>query len=344
MRVLLTGGTGLVGSHCVPKLLEHSHEVRLLVRSREKAASVLGVHQVDVDALDVVEGDVTDRGLVERALVGCEAVISAASFFSLRPRDEAEVRRVNLEAAEVVLGSAHRLGLDPIVHVSSISVLVDEVPGTLMTEDSPIGAPHGAYAESKAAADRFARGLQDQGVPVVLTYPTMVLGPYDPTMGAGMTSLALIARGLVVVQPKGGMDVVDVRDVAEGHVAALKPGCGPRRFLFAGHHLTTKELIALVGRLTGRHLRSADMPNWLAYAGARIGDALQRHLPLELPLTTDGVELLLRDCIVDASRTRSELALSPTPLETTLGDALIWMAGEGIITERQVGRLALAGR
>src|SRR4029077_9393815 len=126
-------------------------------------------------------------------------------------------RRVNREAAGAVLGAAVRLCLDPIVHVSSVSVLVGPVPRTVMTEDSPIGDPQGAYAESKADAERFARDLQASGAPVVITYPTMVVGPHDPTVGAGMTSVAQMARGLIVAQPKGGMDIVDVRDVAEGH-------------------------------------------------------------------------------------------------------------------------------
>jgi dihydroflavonol-4-reductase len=241
-----------------------------------------------------------------------------------------------------VLGTAQRLGLDPIVHVSSVSVLVGPVPKTLIDEHSPIGAPVGAYAQSKAEAEQYARLLQDRGAPVVITYPTMVVGPKDPTMGAGMASLAYTARGLIVAQPRGGMDTVDVRDVAEGHVAALRPGRGPQRFVLAGHHVGGHELVEIVNRLTGRRLRSSVLPTRLAQAFCRVGDVAQRYVSLELPLTTDALTLLVRDCVVDASRTRTELGLSPRSLDETLRETLAWMADAGVISARQAGRLILA--
>ena len=156
-----------------------------------------------------------------------------------------------------------------------------------------------------------------------------------------MSSLAYMARGLIVAQPRGGMDMVDVRDVAAGHVAALQNGHGPRRFMLSGHHIGSHELVARVGQLTGRKLRSFVLPTSVAYAVCRAGDVIQRHLPLDLPLTTDGLTLLVRDCVVDASRTRSELGLEPRPLDQTLRDTLAWMAAAGVVRGRHAGQLTM---
>ena len=95
---------------------------------------------------------------------------------------------------------------------------------------------------------------------------------------------------------------------------------------------------ARIGRLTGRRLRSSVLPTSLAYAVCRVGDVVQRHLPLDLPLTTDGLTLLVRDCLVDASRTRSELGVEPRPLDETLSDTLAWMAGGRRRPRRHAGQ------
>ena len=122
MKVLVTGGTGFIGSHSVAALLAQGHQVRLLVRSRDRvdrSLSPLGV--ADVES---VLGDVTVPGSVEQAMAGCDAVLHAAAVYSLDARAAAGMREVNVRGAEIVLGTAVRAGLDPIVHVSSYVALL----------------------------------------------------------------------------------------------------------------------------------------------------------------------------------------------------------------------------
>jgi dihydroflavonol-4-reductase len=117
MRVLVTGGTGFVGSHSVAALVRSGHEVRLLVRSPQRIAPALepvGVHEVDS-----ADGDVTDPVSVERAMEGCQAVLHAASVYSFRRRDAKLMEETNARGTDLVLATAQRLGLDPIVYVSS---------------------------------------------------------------------------------------------------------------------------------------------------------------------------------------------------------------------------------
>jgi len=133
--VLVTGGTGYLGSHAVATLAEAGHRVRVLARSAEKVPAALG--PLGVDGVETAIGDVTAPAAVERALTGCDAVVHAASVFSLDVRKAGEMNAVNVRGTEVVLGTEDRLGLDPIVYVSSELALLPPAAGEVLTPDSP---------------------------------------------------------------------------------------------------------------------------------------------------------------------------------------------------------------
>ena len=338
MKVLVTGGTGFIGSHTVAALRDGGHDVRLLVRTPAKVGRVLGPLAVSPDEVEVVAGDATDEQAVRTAIDGCDAVVNCVSMVSLGRGEDDRVREVNLRSAELVVGGAVAAGLDPVVHVSSVSALVPpSPPGSVLDHDSPVGDPPGAYMQSKAAADRFARSLDG---PVTLTYPTMVVGPNDPTLGEGMGTVARVLRGQVPVLPPGGMEVIDVRDVAAVHAAAMTPGQGPRRFIVNGTHRSARGLVDDLRRLTGRRLPCGPIPTPVAKVASRAGDLAERLLPVHNPLTAEGLWVLTLDARTDDAETRRALGVKPRPLDDTLVETVRWMAEAGVITRRQAGRLA----
>lgn len=339
MHVLVTGGTGFLGSHTVAALLQGGHTVRLLVRSPRRMASGLG--PLGVAGLDHVVGDVTDADAVAKAVDGCQAVIHAASVVSLHVRDAATVLDTNRTAAELVLGQAVDDGLDPVVHVSSIAALAGGTADAPVTADSPLTENTGTYARSKAAAEQVARDLQADGHPVVTVYPTMVMGPHDPNLGEGIKAWRNLLRGTIPVLPPGGTHVVDVRDVAAAHLAMLRPGQGPRRFVTAGHHATTVDVVRGLEEATGRTLRVGTIPAALVHAGGRVADALQRTLPIRLPFGYEAASTLTRDTRCDDAATWKELGITPRPLQDTIADTVRWMAEEGLISASQAGKLAV---
>jgi nucleoside-diphosphate-sugar epimerase len=338
MRVLVTGGTGFVGSHTVAALVQAGHTVRLLVRSPRRIAPGLG--PLGVAGVAHVVGDVTDAASVADAIDGCDAVVHAASVVSLHVRDAEEVLETNKTSAEIVLGQAVERGLDPVIHVSSIAALGDGTVDDPVTADSPITENTGTYARSKAAAERVARDLQERGAPVVTVYPTMVLGPHDPNIGEGTNAWRNILRGMIPAMPPGGTHIVDVRDVAAAHLAMLERGRGPRRFVTAGQHVTTREAIDGLQAATGRRLRIGTIPAGLVHAGGVVADALQRALPVKLPFGYEAATILTNDTRCDDAATWKELGVTPRPLEETIADTVRWMAAQGLITRTQAGTLA----
>ena len=338
MRVLVTGGTGFVGSHSVKAIVDAGHDVRLLVRSAERIAPALD--PLGVAAPEHVVGDVTDEMSVQRALEGCDAVLNAAAVFSYDARDAARVQAVNGRAADVVLRAARDAGLDPIVHVSSYVALLP--PSGTLDGDSPVGRPRGTYAETKAHTEQIARTLQDEGVPVVTTYPGMVWGPHDPYLGEIAAFTRSVLRRLVPMLPPGVLPIVDVREVAAAHAAALEPGRGPRRYLLGGESLSLLGIIRILRELTGRRLPAVEVPARPVLAMAAAADAAQRVSPVRLPVNFGAVWVVGNGAQVDGSAAERELGIRYRPPRQSIADMLRWLHAAGHVSDRQAGAIAAA--
>jgi dihydroflavonol-4-reductase len=338
LLVLVTGGTGYVGSHAVAALAGTGHRIRLLARSTAKVPAALG--PLGVDGVETVIGDVTEPAAVERALTGCDAVLHAASVFSLDAREAGEMNAVNVRGTEVVLGTAHRLGLDPIVHVSSEVALLPPADGEVLSPDSPVKRPPGPYCRSKADSELVARKFQALGAPVVSVLPAGMWGPHDPRLGEGVTLAANVLRNRYPFVMAGGMHIADVRDVAAALAAVMQPGRRPRSYLVTGHYLTMPEIIGTLGDLTGRRLRFVTFPAGFLAGFGRTADLVQRRLRTRLPWSAESIWIVNCDARCDDSKTRDELQLEPRPLRQTFADTVRWLVEAGHLSARQAGRLA----
>lgn len=340
MRVLVTGGTGYVGCHTVAALASQGHDIRLLVRARERIAPALG--PLGIAEAGVVVGDVTSAAAVEQAMLGCDAVVHLASVLSYDPRRAGIMQQTNPSGTDTVLGAAQRHGLDPIVYVSTLGVFLP-ITTAMLSADAPVGAGVGPYTRSKIAAELVARGYQQAGAPVVITYPAVVLGPHDPHLGDSVRFVRDLLRGRLPVLPRGRLTFIDVRDVGAFHAALLRPGRGARRYLLAGPAMEITDVAALLAEVTGRRLPQRTAPDWVLQRGGRLADLTQRMVPVRLPVSAEQVALPLNiraGVVMDDTATRQELAVERRELRETLADTVRWLAARGLVTARQAGALA----
>jgi dihydroflavonol-4-reductase len=340
MRVLVTGGTGFVGTHTVAALLEAGHEVKLLVRSPERVASSLAPLGVERD-LEAVPGDVTEPESVERALEGCEAVIHGASVFSMDARMSETMRRVNVAGAEAVLSAAVRRGLDPIVLISSeLSLLPPD--GRVLQPDSPVHPPpeRYPYCHTKGMAELVARRFQQQGAPVVSVMPPSLWGPNDPNLGEGPLFVRNILRRRIPALTPGGLQIADVRDTARAIAATIEAGRGPRSYLVAGHYLSIREIFDTLERLTGRRFPAITLPRRVMLGIGSVTDAMQRRTKFRWPWSREAIWIIGCAAQCDEARMREDLGVDPRPIEETFADTVRWLLDAGHVSPRQAGRLA----
>ena len=336
MRVLVTGATGFAGSHTAVALAEAGHDVRVLVRDPAKVRAVFAPH--GFEPADVVVGDMTDADAVETALTGCDAVVHAAALVDLRRSAARLVERSNVRGVELVVGGAARRGLPRIVHVSSLAIFFAP-GGPPLAPERPIVAGTTAYGRSKATAEVFVRRLQEQGAPIRISYPAGILGPHDPGPSALVAGMISLMRDLWVIT-SSGVQIVDVRDLAQLHLTLLELDDGMHRYAAATEMLSWPRVHQRCGDLTGVSGRAVRVPGPVLRAAGTVGDAVKRVRDFDFPLTRDSMEVTTRWPGADTERTTRELGVTFRDPADTYRDALTWMYHAGHLTAAHVGRLA----
>ena len=335
-KTLVTGGTGFLGTHVVRALAQRGDQVRLLVRRGSRLD-----HLSDID-LERAGGDVTDRRAVRRSMEGVDRVFHLAGTTSMRPGNRGAIFDVNVKGTRIVLEEALAANVKRVIHTSSVAAIGPAKPrGTVDEKQSyTIGHLGIAYANSKHEAEVEALRLAAHGLRVVIVNPSFVLGPDDPK-GTSMHLVRRFLLGRIPVYVDGGLNIVDVRDIAQGHLLADEKGEVGERYILAGRNFTFDRLFADFARIAGRDelpVKLPSRPTVLAVeAMARAG--------LPLPFSPDEVRSASLWWTCRNTKARAQLGFAPRPHEETLEDAVHWQMeqlGDRVRTRRGPQEAALA--
>jgi dihydroflavonol-4-reductase len=345
-KTLVTGGTGFLGSHLVKALAERGDELRLLVRESSRLDAVSGIE------FETAPGDVMDQESLEGAMQGVRRVFHVAGIPSMRPGDRERVFDVNVSGTRHVLEAAERAGVERVVHTSSIAAIGPaERGGTADETQWFTGGRLGiTYINSKHEAELEALRYAERGVPVVIANPTFVLGPDDPVG----TSNRLVRRFLqrqIPTYVEGALNIVDVRDVAAGHLLVDEKGKVGDRYILGGRNFTLDRLFADLARISGVRPPPLRVPGQIALTGIEIAS----RVGIPIPTTGDEVRSGLEWWTYTSAKAERELGYSARPHEETLEDTVRWQmdalgdrADPGRIYDLPLdvagGALRLAGR
>ncbi len=336
MKILVTGATGFVGSHAVGRLLADDHDVRVLARTPAKVGPLLEKMGLDPSLVEIAEGDITDEASVRAAVDGCGAVIHAAAVVATDPASESLMEATNLAGATNVLGAAVEQGCDPIIHVSSVAALFPFETDPV-TADHPVNGQTAAYGRTKAACDLLARSYQDDGQPIIILYPSGIMGPDDWNESINLASFNVwLEKGLPKAKRLSG-SYVDVRDLAEIMAVSMAPGGGPRRFLAMGTYLTADDHAQVLEDILGK-AKSFPLPQPLFWVWGKLGDVAKRF-GKDLVVTSDGYEYLFHSKPGDDSATTATTGVEFRPVTETFGDTFTWMHEAGLVDAKHLGTL-----
>jgi dihydroflavonol-4-reductase len=318
--ILVTGATGHIGNVLVRKLLKNGERVRALVWRGEDTMPIQGLD------LEQVEGDVLDPDSLQRALQGVDRVYHLAGIISIMPGRSQLVWNVNVEGTRNVLAAARRAGVRRLVYTSSIHAIARAPHGVPIDESLGFDPtnPYGEYDRSKAAASLEVQKAAAEGLDAVIVCPTGVIGPYD-FRGSEMGE---VLRGAAEARPmfyvEGAYDFVDVRDVAEGMIAAEARGRSGESYLLAGHRITVREIIAGVRAATGRAFASIKIPLGLAHLAAQFTPLYYRLTRSKPRFTPYSLEVLQSNSVISRAKAERELGYRPRPIAETIADTVRW--------------------
>lgn len=328
MKVLVLGGTGLLGSNLVRALLAKGDQVRALIRPTS--------HRPTLDGLEVerVQGDLRNIESLTRACHGVRAVYQAASYY---PSETVPVEQAVAQAlAETknLLAAVQQASVERLVFTSSLTTIgFPAERSRLANEDCAFVPlyPENPYLMAKAAMERLVLDEARNGLPAVVVNPTVCFGPYDgrPTSG---TQILMIARRQMPAYVQGPINAIDVRDVALGMIRAAERGRVGERYILGNWNTTQKDLNALIARVAGVWAPLAAVPFTLARYGSKVGDWAFRTL-LRKPAPVPGffVEVLRHMQQYDCSKAIRELDYPHHPVEQAIRDALAWFRANGYL-------------
>ncbi|CAN5719481.1 NAD-dependent epimerase/dehydratase family protein [soil metagenome] len=318
---VVTGGAGFIGSHLVDRLVAEGHSIRVVERP---GASVEHLPP----SVEIVRADIRDRQQVRQALKGGRRVYHLAANPNLWVRDRAEFDAVNHRGTVHVLDAAIEQGADRILHTSTESILTCARATGPIAEDVEVDLRDavGPYCRSKLLAEQEAMARSRAGHPVVIVNPTMPVGPGDRGPSPPTRLILDFCQGRLPAVMDCTLNLIDVRDVAEGLFRAFERGTPGRRYLLGGENLTLLTLLGHLSKLTGVPVPRRKVPYGLALTAAYLSEFWADQLSGQAPqATVTGVRLTRRTMHFDASRSLQELDLRPRSVLQSLQDAIAWL-------------------
>lgn len=276
MKKLITGATGLVGSHVLSELLKQGEKVCALKRETSDISSVneiLAGNQIPPGTIAGVEwvvGDVLDLSSLEKALEGVDEVFHCAAMVSFHPEDSAMMLEINVEGTANVVNLCLEKGIKKLCYVSSIAALGNTKNGELITEKTRFrsGSNESRYSLSKHLSEMEVwRGIEE-GLNAVIVNPCIIVGP--GAWGKSSTDIfPKVWNGHVKFFPEGGNAFVDVRDVAVSMINLMKSGIHSERFILMSENLSYKTFFEMVADGLGRPRAKIRISPFLAELGWR---------------------------------------------------------------------------
>lgn len=319
--ILVTGASGFIGWHVARRLRERGCRVRALVRERSR------LRELEVET---ATGDLRDGASLEAAAAGCGSVFHVAADYRLWAKDPGELYRANVDGTRNLLAAALRAGVERIVYTSTVGC-IGMPEGKEGDESTPVSLEEmtGDYKRSKFLAEREALQAAEQGAPVVIVNPTAPVGDHDFKPTPTGKIIVDFMKGNLPAYVDTGLNLVDVRDVAEGQVLAWEKGKVGERYILGCRNLTLAEILARLAEVSGRRAPKVEIPYAAAYVAGMISTGWANLTGREPRAPLDAVRMARKRMFVSTEKAVRELGYHPGAPEGALRRAVEWFRANG---------------
>ena len=327
MTAFVTGATGFIGANIVRALLDAGESVRVLARRDSPTQNIDGL------PVEIAYGDLRDATSLREGLRGCQIVYHAAAHYSLWTPNVDDVYAINVEGTERLLQTAFDLGVSKVVYTSSVATLARSADGgpSDETRTLPLADAVGHYKRSKILAEQRALAFCEQGAPLVVVQPSAPVGPWDVKPTPTGKIIVDFLRRKMPAYLDTGLNLVDVQDVAIGHLLAGERGVSGERYILGCQNLSLRDILHRLADISGMPAPRWRIPYGVALAAGVASEGVSRltRRPPAVPLV--GVRLARHPMYFTAAKAVRELGLPQSPVEGALQRAIEWFRQHGYV-------------
>jgi dihydroflavonol-4-reductase len=319
-KTLVTGGTGFVGRALVVELLAAGREVRVLARRPDHLA-LAGLE------VEVAQGDLLDPASLAAAVRGCQQVFHVAADYRLWVPDPQAMYAINVQGTKDLLAAAAEAGVTRMVYTSTVGTLGNPGNGNPGNEETPVSLDDmvGHYKRSKFLAEQAVLEAGQEGFPVVLVHPSTPVGPWDSRPTPTGQMIIDFVKGRMPAYLETGLNLVHVRDVAQGHLLAERKGRVGEKYILGNQNLSLSEIFQVLADLTGLPAPRMRLPYRPILALSYLDEFWATHVSHKPPrMPVAAVKMAKKFMYFDSGKAIRELGLPQTPVRQALKDAVAW--------------------
>ena len=322
-KTLVTGGTGFIGRAVVVELIAAGREVRVLARRPEALADL---------KVEVAPGDLVDPASLASAVKGCDQVFHVAADYRLWVPDPQAMYATNVQGTKDLLHAAAEAGVARVVYTSTVGALGNPGDGTPGTEETAVSLADmvGHYKRSKFLAEQAVLEFAHKGLPVVLVHPSAPVGPWDSRPTPTGQIIVDYLKGRMPAYLETGLNLIHVRDVAQGHLLAEEKGRVGEKYILGNQNLSLSEIFRMLAEITGIPAPKVRLPYWPILALSYLDEFWATYVSRKPPrMPVAGVKMAKKFMYFDSSKSVRELGLPRTPVRQALQEAVAWFQEHG---------------
>lgn len=327
MKCVVTGATGHIGNVLIRKLLKKGYEIRAFVLQNENTKCIEDLN------VEIIYGDVRNLESLKLAFRGADIVFHLAGIIEIGSGNKKLIHEVNVEGTKNVVKACKEEKVKRLLYTSSVHAIKEEPKGEVIKETTIFSKDlvKGSYAKTKAEATQYLLNSVDDSLEIIIVHPSGVIGPYEYIQSNLGQLIIDCANHKIGAYLEGGYNFVDVRDVADGIVAAAEKGKAGECYILAGHYVSVKQLMKYIEEITNVKAPNFKIARWFAFVTGVLSEGYYKIVKKKPLFTSYAVYTLGTNSNFSSEKAEKELNYHTRDIKVTLEDTIQWFKENGML-------------